>query len=222
MNIDFPKICNSDFGVAIPFTQLCLTIDNIFIVPRGVAGRLRGDLSFGLSNYQWMITNLTLNQFQIGNVEQCSKYQTSQTCREDEKCGWCGDRNQCLTAREDRKSDICKICSRCSFFYSPVDSTKDACIKKNSCGFCDISGTCIAGDELGPFDSKGKCRSMEPLPEWQFSTREDDKKEGEIKGALSVGGIFIGISTLLIGVVIGGIIVGIIFYKRRNQSYETL
>lgn len=94
-------------------------------------------------------------------------------------------------------------------------------MSKNSCGWCDSTKTCVAGDELGPFDPKSKCRALEPIAEWQFATRDDNKKEGETKGALTVGGIFVSLSVLLFGVFIGALIAAYVIYRRRSD-YESL
>lgn len=93
---------------------------------------------------------------------------------------------------------------------------------KNSCGWCESTSTCVAGDELGPFDPKSKCKTFEPTADWQFATRDDNKREGETKGALTVGGLFLGISILLFGLFIGALIGGYIIYFRRNNNYTSL
>jgi hypothetical protein len=67
LSIEFPKLCVSDFGVSIPFTQLCFNIDDIILMPKGVQGSLRSDISIGVSNFQYISNNLTFYTFNIGS-----------------------------------------------------------------------------------------------------------------------------------------------------------
>jgi hypothetical protein len=72
-------------------------------------------------------------------------------CQIDPDCGWCIDKKRCLTARSDRKADLCKFCTRCNFFYHARDNQREECLEKNSCGWCDTDKICYPGDDLGPF-----------------------------------------------------------------------
>lgn len=215
--IEFPKLCVSDLGLQIPFTTLCLSIVDLFIMQRGVSGRIRVDMSIGVSTYQWVASNLTLYEFELGQIEPCIVHKTSELCRRDNRCGWCNSRNQCLTSRQDRKSDLCKVCTSCSWFSQATGTSESECMSKNSCGWCDQTKTCQAGDELGPFDVKSKCKAVE-LVDWKFATRSDDKKEGALAGALTMTGLVIGLTVFLGGILFGAAIVALIVRKKTGYT----
>eukprot|EP01080_Neovahlkampfia_damariscottae_P005811 gene5811-9634_t len=137
LSIEFPKICVSDFGIIIPYTQICFNIDDIILMPHGVEGSLRSDIGIGLSSYQYNFNNLTFYDFKIGESESCLKHKNEKDCKIDSK--------------SDRKADLCKFCSCCNFFYHQRDNQKLECLQKNSCGWCESSKICYPGDDLGPF-----------------------------------------------------------------------
>lgn len=119
LKIARPSICLKDLGVDIPYTTACLYFADISVMPRGVYGVLKADLSFGISALQWKFqgiilffffflleilkTNcsgnflgLELWKFTLGNVSACFTQTSEEGClsassNSNGACGWCAD-----------------------------------------------------------------------------------------------------------------------------------
>jgi hypothetical protein len=201
----------------------------MIVMPRGAQGDLVGDITIGQSVLQWKNSNIPIYKFHIGQDTKCYGYKDANSCVKDSNCGWCEEEGgSCLQARNDKKTDVCKFCPRCSFTTSQ-NTTYDRmreCLRKESCGFCLADGKCYAGDSLGPFDmSSTVCDTKDSVAivegeidstSWRYEGR------GAEDGVGRVGAGFIGATLgLLSGIVVASVVAFIIFKKARG-SYATL
>lgn len=61
-----PRVCLNDLGVSIPFTQICITIKDLVIMPRGVIGTLVGNIDIGATFLQYKGDDMVLSRFSMG------------------------------------------------------------------------------------------------------------------------------------------------------------
>lgn len=222
-SIVVPRVCASDFGVSIPFTQACFRIDDLTIYKSVVFGKIKSDLSVGVTGLQYNIANITLYDFKIGNQSSttCFQQKNLKDCISSSGCGWCSTNNFCLDMNSDKLTDICNFCPRCSLFTT--ENIKEECLKRDSCGWCNSYSTCLPGDRFGPLDPSIVCSSssltndvLQSTNEWLFTTK-DSNSNNSLVGLTVFLSFFFSITGIIIGLIIGIIstIIGYNLYKKK-------
>jgi hypothetical protein len=219
-----PRICLVDFGISIPLTSVCFKAKNIILMPRGAQGDLVGDITIGQSILQWRNSNIPITKFHIGHDTACYGYKNANSCVKDPSCGWCEvEGGSCLQARNDKKTDVCKFCPRCSF-TTALNETYDRmreCLKKESCGFCMIDNKCYAGDSLGPFDMSSTLCDTQDSPSRRLQSNSNWKYEGRgaEEGVGRVGAGFIGVTVGVMTGIAVTVVATVIILRVRRKDY---
>jgi hypothetical protein len=225
ISLTVPRVCVSDFGVNVPFTQACFRLDEFAVYKQVVFGKLNMDVSVGISALQYTVANITIYDFILGNRSSnpCYNLGRSADCLAVSTCGWCSLTNQCLEKRPDGLSDLCRFCPRCSFVTT--NSPMDECVSKDSCGWCKSLNACLPGDRIGPLDPTVMCGGVSSSStaastadvmqstggsEWTYDTKGTNGVS--TGGAVALSFVFMILGGLL-GVFFGVIVMTIIWVK---------